>query len=168
MRTEEVLHQVQSGVCDAELHPELIGLKAGQKRHWIRDHYKEFLRYHSTYGPYRTMQRFGIRRRSTIDGMLEANQLPKLEQSERALLNSEIAMEASRETTARVSDLEARIDDIEPMAKVGYAILEAMRKALPGVELPDKISRPDKLRLEKASGNVQTVMSSVDDDGDNT
>lgn len=146
IKTNQALMQVQSGICDAELIPELIGLKGSQKRNWIRCHYSEFKKFYDTYGPSRTMQRYGISRRSTLDAMLSSSELPKLDRSERALLKAEHALETSKEALRLVRENDIRLEDILPMANLGFSMIQAMCKAVPGLEYHPK-EMPDRLRI---------------------
>lgn len=151
LKGARMLRKVQSDICDAEVHPDVVALRGGDKRHWLRMHYNEIVRYHQEHGPDRTMRRFKISRRMTLDSLLDGRPSPTITDNERAVMLATQALEGCREMRHKINDLEARVDEVEPMAKVGYAIMEAMRKALPGISYAP-LQKPDLLSLDGVEG----------------
>ena len=113
-----------------EVHPAVENLRGGRKQHWLRLNRQLVLDYYHQYGPEMTMQRFNIRRQLTLEAFLVGKPVEpaKLTVAEKALLKAEQAIEAYRENKHRINELEARIDDIEPLAEAGYSLLAALRK----------------------------------------
>ena len=139
---------IQPNNGTVEVHPAIIGLKGGKKQHWLRINRQIVLDYYHEHGPEKTMQRFNFRRKATFDGFLfsKAVNYDKLTIADRALMKAEVAIGGYRDSKHRLNELEARLDDIEPLAKVGYSILAAMKRAMPDIEASQRV-RPDPLKL---------------------
>lgn len=114
-------------MMEIEVHPEVIGLKAGLKQMWLRMHRAEVEAYYHEHGPDATRQRFNMTE-NTLKAFWDRRgkdiRMTKWSQSDKEVY--QVLMEGQREIKRRVSRLEEWQAEIEPVIQVGRGLVATL------------------------------------------
>lgn len=135
------------------MRPELKGMKAGDKRMWLRLHRKEVENFYFANGREATLKEFNMMP-ATLDRFFarknEDVRINRLSENDRWVYKA--AMEVHREDSRRISKLEDWRDETEPIIALGRAIVNVYGKEL--VEACK--SRGKSLTLQRIQANIES------------